>query len=600
MSVSKTTTASRQKTRIALSAALLTLVTAMSPALASPAFASSTDATEGRDVLGAGQHVDALYPVIENNRLEVRTLTPDGEVDPDDVVLHIPETTSSLIELPEGYGFLGKEGNDAWISTLTQDTSVVWPGWSAEGIGATDLKGTVKYTFAGFSYAGEGSDPMFAITQPGGLSGEKVNPVIAPGTPFVSTTAEPQAHVHGNWLFSEKGAYDIEFTVSATLADGTAVSDDATVRFLIGEPGDATSAFAEQPVNLPAPPTEGVSLSPNRIDAEYYTGMSIAVTASSAAQSTAPEASVHWFVRRDGETEFTRDEMQKTEVYSAKPVRALDNAEVVAKVVAGDGVVLEESSPLLLRVATNPVWARITAEADATGYGIGETAKFTTTQTSTDYQHYHWYIRLAGSDSYEWIPESRSADLELPISAEMQGASVIARLFTDDHASISDSKPIIMSVTDAASAVPAAPLKVESPAIDSDVREGSKVELTAAGVDDAGRIEWLVRQNGENPFIPIADATTASVSIPADASWNGAEIMARTVGTDGSVTQESASPTVLWIAGIDETAVADADGSRDGVTAGFPAWAFAIVGGSVLLVILLLLLMRRRRSRSTT
>ncbi|MEK8173056.1 hypothetical protein NKH77_40770 [Streptomyces sp. M19] len=98
----------------------------------------------------------------------MRSLTEEGQADPDSLALHIPDTKTSRTTLPKEYAFLGTPGSDAWITPQTQDTSVVWPGWSFEGIRPGVLKGTVGIDFEGFSYAGDARSPASPSPSPAG------------------------------------------------------------------------------------------------------------------------------------------------------------------------------------------------------------------------------------------------------------------------------------------------------------------------------------------------------------------------------------------------------------------------------------------------
>ena len=132
--------AQRRPWRVAATVSAAGLALAVLPSTAALAY----DPADGREVLGAGAHVDAIYPEVTGGQLEVRTLTPDGVVSPEEVVLHIPDTESSHVTLPEGYEFLAPEGTEACVTTEVPDPPVGCPGWPFARIDHGDIKGTVK------------------------------------------------------------------------------------------------------------------------------------------------------------------------------------------------------------------------------------------------------------------------------------------------------------------------------------------------------------------------------------------------------------------------------------------------------------------------
>ncbi|MFD7712043.1 choice-of-anchor M domain-containing protein [Streptomyces sp. NPDC059786] len=571
-------------------------------ALAAPANAA-TGPADGRELVGAGQHVDAVYPVVEDGRLDVRSLTDGGEADPDDLALHIPDTKTSRIELPEEYAFLGTPGDDAWISPQTQDKSVVWPGWSFEGIEPGVLKGTVAMDFEGFAYAGEAKSPTFAVTQPGGFGDKKVSQLIVPGSAFTSVSGEVGAHTHANWIFTDQGTYDIDFNVHVTLADGKALEDSATVRFIVGPVPDRQDAPVAQKVRHYSEGTDGLLLTPNKVDAEYFVGQTINLTAASDAAEE--DSRYRWYAKKKGESAFTEDPEQDTAVYSTKPDRALDGTQVYAELLK-DGKAAQKSEPTTVHVRALDPTTRLTVTPDRKTYSEGDTARFTSEQNpKTDDEHYHWYLKRQGESSYEWIEESRLADQELPVTAGLDGAQVVARLFDADHAVLAESAPVTLSVeadtdTDAGKAGAASPVSV---GIDQDAERyaaGAKATFTAQ-VRNAGKdysVSWSVRQNSENPFTEIADVhgRTLEQTVPAD--WNGAQVLASVKNADGKVVAEGTVPvlkvTAAGKSGVRKTAAESESGSSSSASA--VPWAAAAVVPVVLVALVGWWLVRRRKN----
>ncbi|MFD8340020.1 choice-of-anchor M domain-containing protein [Streptomyces solisilvae] len=522
---------------------LLSLGGLLALAAAAPAQAA-TGPADGRTVLGAGQHVDAVYPVLKDGGLTIRTLTADGERDPDDVVLHVPDTKTSHIELPKEYSFLGKPGSDAWISPQTQDMSVVWPGWSFEGIPNGKLKGTVSMDFEGFAYAGEAKSPHFAVTQPGGFGNKKVSQLIVPGSAFNSVSGEVGSHTHANWLFTDKGTYDVDFSVHATLADGKAVEDTATVRFVVGEVPDEQREPTPQKVRHYSEDADGLLLTPSKVDAEYFVGQTVQLTAAS--QKAEDDSSYRWYVKKRGESEFTEDREQKEAVFSTKPDRVLDGAQVYAELMK-DGKAVQKSDPTTVHVRALDFTTQLTVTPDKTTYEEGDSARFTSAQNpETEDDHYHWYLKRQGESAYEWIEESRLADQELPVTEDLDGAQVIARLFNADHAVLSESAPITLSVDTKDGASPVA-VKVGQDTEQHTAGAKATFEAEVSNAPKDHSVSWSVRQNAENPFTEIADAKGTTLEHTVPAGWNGAQILATVKDGDGKVVAEGTVP-VLKVA----------------------------------------------------
>ncbi|MFD5456370.1 choice-of-anchor M domain-containing protein [Streptomyces olivaceus] len=562
-------------------------------AVAVPAEAAPGPA-EGRTVLGAGQHVDAVYPVLEGDDLTVRSLTDDGEADPDDVALHIPDTKTSHIKLPDEYAFLGDPGSDAWISPQTQDMSVVWPGWSFEGIPNGRLKGTVSMDFEGFAYAGEAKSPTFAVTQPGGFGNKKVSQLIVPGSAFGGVSGEVGSHTHANWIFTDEGTYDIDFSVRATLAGGKEVEDTATVRFIVGDVPDEQDAPVPQKVRHYSEGAGKLLVTPSKVDGEYFVGQTVNLTAAS--DKAGKDAGYRWYVKKKGESTFTEDPEQRTAVYTTKPDRVLDGTQVYAKLVE-DGRTVQTSEPTTVHVRALEATTRLTVTQDKKTYQAGDTARFTSAQNpETEDEHYHWYLKRQGESAYEWIEESRLADQELPVTDDLDGAQVVARLFNADHAVLAESAPVTLSV-DVGKGAGAAPVAVE---VDQDTeqhRAGAKAEFTAR-VSNAPKdysVSWSVRQNAENPFTEIAGAKGATMERTVPADWNGAQVLASVKDGDGKVVGEGTVAVLKVTDGEKSSAGAtEASGQEEDDSSNAAVWWTATAVVLVAVVALVLWFLRRR------
>ncbi|MEV5607499.1 choice-of-anchor M domain-containing protein [Streptomyces sp. NPDC052225] len=227
--------------------------------------------------------------VIDNGHLDLAARPVDGDLqfqvkegnsqtyewyEPDKVVLHVKP--GARRKVTAGYEFLGAVGDPVWWLPMQQVDGLVWPGWSTEGYAKSDVDGDLTYRLD--AVRGPGS---VAVFNSGSLGSADVALNSGDGLPD-SLAHAAHAHSHWNWTFTAEGVYRTTFTVSATLADGTKVSDSETIAWVVGDetdpstvtpgPGDApaatpthssspsASASASASVTAPSPVTAGPSV----------------------------------------------------------------------------------------------------------------------------------------------------------------------------------------------------------------------------------------------------------------------------------------------------------------------------------------------------
>ncbi|GAA4003477.1 MULTISPECIES: choice-of-anchor M domain-containing protein [Streptomyces] len=178
--------------------------------------------------------------------------------EPGEVVMHVRPAAKRKI--PDGYTFLGTPGDAVWWLPLQQNAGIVWPGWNTTEYAKADLDGRVAFRLD--SVQGPGNIAMFHND--------------AMGVPVVSLNSGdglPDAHTlgagthsHFDWVFSAEGVYRTTFTVSATLADGTKVSDTETIAWVVGDdtdPSTVTPGEGDEPTATPtATPSGSASVTP--------------------------------------------------------------------------------------------------------------------------------------------------------------------------------------------------------------------------------------------------------------------------------------------------------------------------------------------------
>lgn len=221
-------------------------------------------------------HIDlAARPVDGSLRFQIKEGTASDHewYEPDEVVLHVKPAAKRRI--PAGHEFLGKTGDPVWWLPLQQIDGLVWPGWSTEEYARADIDGDITYRLD--KVQGPGAVAVFNSDSFGSVdvrlnSGDG----LPDGLPH-----SVHAHSHWNWTFTEEGVYRLTFTVGATLADGTKVSDTETLAWAVGDvdPSTVPPGAGGEPTATPT-----VTASPS--------GTATATASGSPSASAAPSADV--------------------------------------------------------------------------------------------------------------------------------------------------------------------------------------------------------------------------------------------------------------------------------------------------------------------
>ncbi|GEC08933.1 hypothetical protein SSP24_65880 [Streptomyces spinoverrucosus] len=231
----------------------------------SPAPTSPSPTTPAARVIAEG-HLDmAARPVDGDLEFQFKegSETQYEWHEPSKVVLHVRPAAKRKI--PEGYDFLGTPGDAVWWLPLQQKAGLLWPGWNTQEYATKDLDGRISFRLD--SVQGPGNVAMFYDDA---LGAPVVTLNSGDGLPDAHTL-KPGTHSHFNWAFTTEGVYRTTFTVSATLADGTKVSDTETFAWVVGDdvdPGTVTPGAGDEPTATPtttpsATPTATASASPS-------------------------------------------------------------------------------------------------------------------------------------------------------------------------------------------------------------------------------------------------------------------------------------------------------------------------------------------------
>jgi putative ABC transporter-associated repeat protein len=194
-------------------------------------------------------HVDLIAPHLVDGELGTRvkdgTAGPDRAVwrDPADVVLHLVPAARNTVPTDPAYAFLGSPGTPVWLIPQTQIPGIVWAGWNTESLDPREVRGDVRVSWSAVDGPGEvavfltGITPTVLVDSGDGLPDAVTVPL---GT-----------HAHANWAFGAEGVYRITVEVTATLADGRAVSDRDVFTVAVG----AVDPTADGACAPPPPPT---------------------------------------------------------------------------------------------------------------------------------------------------------------------------------------------------------------------------------------------------------------------------------------------------------------------------------------------------------
>ncbi|MCR1783471.1 TIGR03773 family transporter-associated surface protein [Nocardioides carbamazepini] len=191
--------------------------------------------------------------VIEGTTMQARVkddrTQPPSWVEPESLRFAIGGSAQQEVPAGAAYAFLGSPGARIWLIPQTQASGVPWLGWNTQHETVRQqVRGPVRYRLDGVS--GPGKLAVYLTDSFGGV-GQKM---------FGNVSGFPQAfdvplnvHAHGNWAFTAPGTYQVTITQSATLTDGTAVSDQATLTFVVGGGSGGGSGGGGRSVGLTVP-----------------------------------------------------------------------------------------------------------------------------------------------------------------------------------------------------------------------------------------------------------------------------------------------------------------------------------------------------------
>lgn len=210
--------------------------------------ASAQAGTESRayvnyegDYVIAGVHTEMLNAFLDGNQFTLATLADtgpgqQGRFNPARTVFHLPDVEDAHTKVVAGYDYIAPEDTDIFYIPSTRTRGLLYPGLGAEGIRPGALKdNTIKLELVRSSVPEGGRAEVFTE------SGRDNPRVFSTNDKLAPHTITSGGHEHLSWAFTRKGIYQLTFRATATLADGTPVSSEATYTIAVGT--DAEEGF---------------------------------------------------------------------------------------------------------------------------------------------------------------------------------------------------------------------------------------------------------------------------------------------------------------------------------------------------------------------
>ena len=255
------------------------------------------------DYVIAGVHTEMLNTFLDGNQFTLGTLADtapgqQGRFNPARTVFHLPDVEDAHTTVVAGYDYIAPEGTDIFYIPSTRTRGLLYPGLGAEEIRPGALKdNTINLELVRSSVPEGGRAEVFTE------SGRDNPRVFSTNDKLAPHTITSGGHEHLSWAFTRAGIYQLTFRATATLADGTPVSSEATYTIAVGtnaEDGfkllNAQNAAKEATKGA----TSEATTTPEATSTatESATGSASASTSASAEASASADASASTGIRR--------------------------------------------------------------------------------------------------------------------------------------------------------------------------------------------------------------------------------------------------------------------------------------------------------------
>ena len=275
------------------------------------------------DYVIAGVHTEMLNAFLDGNQFTLGTLADtgpgqQGRFNPARTVFHLPDVEDAHTKVVAGYDYIAPEDTDIFYIPSTRTRGLLYPGLGAEGIRPGALKdNTIKLELVRSSVPEGGRAEVFTE------SGRDNPRVFSTNDKLAPHTITSGGHEHLSWAFTRKGIYQLTFRATATLADGTPVSSEATYTIAVGTDAEegfkllnAQNAAKEASKDATSEATETPEASATAT--ESATGTPSASTSASAEASASAQASASTGIRRVDSSVNGQNAAQVTDPNGAK------------------------------------------------------------------------------------------------------------------------------------------------------------------------------------------------------------------------------------------------------------------------------------------
>ncbi|NLT30550.1 MAG: hypothetical protein GXX86_08855 [Propionibacterium sp.] len=222
---------------------------------------------DDRAVIGAG-HVDLGPRFVDDTwtllaRDDTAALNGGTSVwrHTEDTVFTVSDAAQLTLPDSDEYAFTGAgPGDTVWVVPQTELSGVVWLGWNTQDprvVAEVDRGVTLQFIEA---RTVEGDGRLTVFLQPGNFAPPQT---LYDGTSPADVWVDLNTHTHANWVFTEPGVYLVRVAITAEGLNQQQFTDQAWLRFAVGDATDPDSAFAaELPGESSAPPTPSTEATP--------------------------------------------------------------------------------------------------------------------------------------------------------------------------------------------------------------------------------------------------------------------------------------------------------------------------------------------------
>ncbi|TDC46017.1 hypothetical protein E1212_27830 [Jiangella ureilytica] len=303
---------------------------------------------------------------------------------------------------------------------------------------------------------------------------------------------------------------------------------------------DQLVGYVTMPFNVTTAAEGDQVLTMAAIDGHYHTGTPVTMELTADPAPASSDVARFWWRRSDW-PEFRRIPGTVGLSHSVIAEQALHGTQIKADLVNSDGEVLATTTTQTIHVDDHgaPPPQGVVIEGVASSYAVGDTAILTArVSPSSVLTRFVWRVQRSG-DPEPVVVDGGGPRLELPVTADFDGAAVTAQLTFDDGRVYVTSLPATLNVDGAG---PGTTLTISG--LSDGYAVGDVVTLAAVqdppGGSDAYR--WFTRRPGGD-WTAVPGVSGAGYSFTAAADHDGLQVLVRLYDGD-VVVAESASVTL--------------------------------------------------------